>query len=199
MYADKPCKTYSGGNKRKLSVAMSLIGNPSVVFLDEPSTGMDPVSRRHMWDFISATMAGRSVILTTHSMEECEALCSNVGIMVDGRLRCLGSTQHLKNRYSTGYQLDINGPAGFHVIQSFVLQHFPKAMLLEAQDHKISFTIPLTHKLAHIFQVMEAADIELTEYSVAQMSLEQIFIQLARGKKDGGDNFKSDVHVKMSD
>ena len=74
-----------------------MIGNPPVVFLDEPSTGMDPVSRRHMWDFISATMNGRCVILTTHSMEEAQALSHRVGIMVAGQLRCLGTPQHLRS------------------------------------------------------------------------------------------------------
>ena len=64
-YRNRRAGTYSGGNKRKLSVAMSMIGNPPIIFLDEPSTGMDPVSRRHMWEFISKTMSGRSVILTT--------------------------------------------------------------------------------------------------------------------------------------
>lgn len=65
-FADRPAGTYSGGNKRKLSVAIALIGNPPVVFLDEPSTGVDPVSRRAMWNFISKSMKTRAVILTTH-------------------------------------------------------------------------------------------------------------------------------------
>ena len=65
-----------------------------------------------MWNLISSTMAHRSVILTTHSMEECEALCARVGIMVGGRLRCLGSSQHLKSRYGSGYQLDVKVRSG---------------------------------------------------------------------------------------
>jgi ABC-type multidrug transport system ATPase subunit len=92
---------YSGGNKRKLSVAIATIGDPAIVFLDEPSTGMDPVSRRFMWNVI-VKMATQdqscSVVLTTHSMEECEALCTRIGIMVGGRMQCLGSAQHLKSR-----------------------------------------------------------------------------------------------------
>ena len=77
--------TYSGGNKRKLSVAIAMIGNPPIVFLDEPSTGMDPKTRRFMWDAISRISTKRkesSVILTTHSMEEAEALSTRLGIMV---------------------------------------------------------------------------------------------------------------------
>lgn len=109
-FADKQAGTLSGGNKRKLSVAIAMIGQPRVVFLDEPSTGMDPVARRYMWDVISAltTRAGDcSVILTTHSMEEAEALCTRIGIMVNGQLRCLGSSQHLKNRFGQGFELEI--------------------------------------------------------------------------------------------
>lgn len=108
-YADRPAGTYSGGNKRKLSVAMAMIGEPSIVFLDEPSTGMDPVARRFMWEVISDIVIKRekcSLILTTHSMEECEALCTRIGIMVGGVMRCLGSAQRLRSRYGHGYQIE---------------------------------------------------------------------------------------------
>ena len=77
-YANKTAGSYSGGNKRKLQVAIALIGNPPVVFLDEPSAGMDPEARRFMWkiiDRISTFKKQSSVLLTTHSMEEAEGLC----------------------------------------------------------------------------------------------------------------------------
>ncbi|ETV67436.1 hypothetical protein H257_16318 [Aphanomyces astaci] len=109
-FEHKLAGTLSGGNKRKLSVAIALIGSPPIIFLDEPSTGMDPVSRRFMWDVI-ADISTRSkestILLTTHSMEECEALCSRVGIMVGGSLSCLGSIQHLKNRFGDGMMMHV--------------------------------------------------------------------------------------------
>jgi ABC-type multidrug transport system ATPase subunit len=77
--ADEPVGRYSGGNKRKVCVGMALLGDPSIVLLDEPSAGMDPKARRFMWDLISSTLRHRSVILTTHSMEEAEALCQRIG------------------------------------------------------------------------------------------------------------------------
>ncbi|RHY39642.1 hypothetical protein DYB38_003206 [Aphanomyces astaci] len=107
-FEHKLAGTLSGGNKRKLSVAMAMIGSPPIIFLDEPSTGMDPVSRRFMWDVIadvSTTQKESTIVLTTHSMEECEALCTRVGIMVGGRLRCLGSVQHLKSRFGDGFMV----------------------------------------------------------------------------------------------
>lgn len=109
-YADRATGGYSGGNKRKLSVAMAMIGDPTIVFLDEPSTGMDPMARRFMWRVISDVVTKReqcSLILTTHSMEECEALCTRIAIMVDGVMRCLGSSQRLRNKYGLGYQIEI--------------------------------------------------------------------------------------------
>jgi ATP-binding cassette subfamily A (ABC1) protein 3 len=97
---------YSGGNRRKLSTALALVGNPPIVFLDEPTTGMDPATRRYLWDvLISITKEGRSIILTSHSMEECEALCTRLAIMVNGRFKCLGGIQHLKNKYGSGFYL----------------------------------------------------------------------------------------------
>lgn len=109
-FENKMAKTLSGGNKRKLSVAIAMIGQPRIVLLDEPSTGMDPVSRRFMWGVISAmtkSKAKTSVILTTHSMEECEALCNRVAIMISGGLRCLGTVQHLKSRFGNGLMVDV--------------------------------------------------------------------------------------------
>ena len=108
QYADILASTYSGGNKRKLSVAMALIGNPSVVFLDEPSAGMDPEARKKMWKILGNIKKLKSaVILTTHSMEEAEALCDRMTIMVRGRLKCIGSSTWIKNKFGDGYELEI--------------------------------------------------------------------------------------------
>jgi len=100
----------SGGNKRKMSVAMAMLGNPPLVFLDEPSTGVDPQAKRFMWNIVSklSTLNKRSaVIITTHSMEEAEALCTKMGIMVGGEFKCFGSSQHIKDKFGTGYELEV--------------------------------------------------------------------------------------------
>lgn len=78
-FADRPCGEYSGGNKRKLCIAMALIGAPALILLDEPTSGVDPVARRKMWDMLTLIKNGinkSSILLTSHSMEECEALCN---------------------------------------------------------------------------------------------------------------------------
>ena len=100
----------SGGNKRKLQVALSLIGNPPIVLLDEPSAGMDPGARNQMWKVIEALIAQKtsSVILTTHSMQEAESVSQRIGIMTKGGiLRCLGTQQHLRDKFGTGFAIEI--------------------------------------------------------------------------------------------
>ncbi|TMW86787.1 hypothetical protein EJD97_020884 [Solanum chilense] len=95
--------SYSGGMKRRLSLGIALIGDPKVLFLDEPTTGMDPITRRHIWSVIEAAKQGRSIILTTHSMEEADILSDRIGIMARGRLRCIGTSTLLKSRFGAGF------------------------------------------------------------------------------------------------
>eukprot|EP00455_Lapot_gusevi_P047022 TRINITY_DN6288_c0_g4_i3.p1 TRINITY_DN6288_c0_g4~~TRINITY_DN6288_c0_g4_i3.p1 ORF type:complete len:421 (-),score=131.40 TRINITY_DN6288_c0_g4_i3:151-1230(-) len=181
----RPAGTYSGGNKRKLSVAIALIGNPPVVFLDEPSTGMDPVSRRFMWDFLSETMAQRAVILTTHSMEECEALCNRIGILVLGRLKCLGTSQHLKNKFGRGFQIDLTLETVMAIqpFEKFLRDTFEGVEEVEVIGCNLKYRIPAQNmSLAQIFSVLEnnKKDLNIVQYSVGQTTLEQIFIQFAK-------------------
>ena len=100
----------SGGNKRKLSVALAIVGSPPIILLDEPSAGMDPEARRFMWRVVGQIASDKTsaVILTTHSMEEAEALSSKMGIMVKGGIfKCFGTPQHIKDKFGTGYVVEI--------------------------------------------------------------------------------------------
>jgi len=109
-FTNKISGRLSGGNKRKLSVAISMLGNPPIILLDEPSTGMDPEARRFMWSVIhKMSTKGRksSVIMTTHSMDEAETLCKRMGIMVNGEFVCLGTANQIKEKYGYGYEADV--------------------------------------------------------------------------------------------
>ena len=93
--------------KRRLSVGIAGIGNPRVVFLDEPTTGMDPVSRRQVWKLIQRLKRNRVLVLTTHAMEEADVLSDRIGVIVDGELRCVGTSLFLKNTFGDGYKLNV--------------------------------------------------------------------------------------------
>ena len=98
----------SGGMKRRLSLGIALIGEPPIVFLDEPTTGLDPKNKREIWDILSHCKENRCMILTTHLMDEAETLCDRIGIILKGKLRCLGSQYKLKADYGKGFKLCVN-------------------------------------------------------------------------------------------
>ena len=109
-FTNKMSGKLSGGNKRKLSVAISFLCNPQIVLLDEPSTGMDPEARRFMWSVIhkiSTKGKKASVIMTTHSMDEAETLCKRMAIMVNGEFVCLGRSVDIKQKYGYGYEVEV--------------------------------------------------------------------------------------------
>uniref|UniRef100_A0A8C0G2T6 ATP-binding cassette sub-family A member 2 n=1 Tax=Chelonoidis abingdonii TaxID=106734 RepID=A0A8C0G2T6_CHEAB len=189
-YADKPASTYSGGNKRKLSTAIALIGFPAFIFLDEPTTGMDPKARRFLWNLIlDIIKTGRSVVLTSHSMEECEALCTRLAIMVNGRLKCLGSIQHLKNRFGDGYMITVRTKSSLSVkeVVRFFNRNFPEAILKERHHTKVQYQLKSEQiSLAQVFSKMEqVVDVlGIEDYSVSQTTLDNVFVNFAKKQSD---------------
>uniref|UniRef100_A0A8C2JUP6 ATP-binding cassette, sub-family A (ABC1), member 3b n=1 Tax=Cyprinus carpio TaxID=7962 RepID=A0A8C2JUP6_CYPCA len=190
-HADKLVRSYSGGNKRKLSAGMALIGGPPVIFLDEPSTGMDPVARRLLWDAITRTReSGKAIIITSHSMEECEALCTRLAVMVNGQFKCLGSPQHLKSKFGSGYTLLAKvrmdtelEEMDLQLFKDFIESTFPGSLLKD--EHQGMVHYHLTDKTltwAQVFGVLETAKekYSIEDYCVSQISLEQVFLSFAQ-------------------
>ena len=108
-YENKLIQHLSGGNRRKVSLAVALLGCPPTVYLDEPSTGLDPVASRLMWRLLSriASTKTTAMVLTTHNMLECESVCTRIGVMKAGELVCLGDSQHLRSVHGTGFLLEV--------------------------------------------------------------------------------------------
>merc|ERR1711879_1139149 len=102
-HGNKPTSEFSGGMKRKLSVAIALIGDSKIIFLDECTAGMDPLSRRKIWDLLGRYKEDRTIILTTHFMEEADILGDRIAIMSKGKLKVLGTSVELKNSFGVGY------------------------------------------------------------------------------------------------
>jgi len=191
-YTDQKVETYSGGNKRKLCVAISLIGGPQIVFLDEPSAGVDPVARRWMWKFIEDNMTGRTVLLTTHAMDEAEKLCNRIGIMVNGQLRCIGTPEELKSKYVQGYSFECHldeekeEDGNMVNVKAYIKKTFPGSDILEEQNLLIKFRIPPTKSLGALFKIIEAEKEELgiQKYALSETSLEQVFLSFVSDQVD---------------
>uniref|UniRef100_A0A3P9ATS2 P-type phospholipid transporter n=1 Tax=Maylandia zebra TaxID=106582 RepID=A0A3P9ATS2_9CICH len=205
-YSNKSAGTYSGGNKRKLSTAIALIGCPPVIFLDEPTTGMDPKARRFLWDCIlSVIREGRSVVLTSHSMEECEALCTRMAIMVNGRFKCLGSIQHLKSRFGDGYTVIVRvggSPPALKPVEDFVQKTFPGSVLKEKHHNTLQYQFPHAQgALANIFSqfTRHQRRLRVEDYSVSQTTLDQVFVNFARQQHDEEDSEAYSNPVDVSD
>ncbi|CAL1280712.1 unnamed protein product [Larinioides sclopetarius] len=195
QHADKQTRFYSGGNKRKLSVAIALIGMQPLILLDEPTAGVDPVSRRKIWNILSQARinTGAAIILTTHSMEESEALCNRLAIMVNGRFRCLGSIQHLKSKYGQGYTViikmkrqDQGNQDKVDSIKSHFQTNLPGANLKDDHQGMLQYhVVNPSVTLSRLFKFMSHMKIqfELEDYLISDTSLEQIFLTFARAQR----------------
>jgi ATP-binding cassette subfamily A (ABC1) protein 3 len=149
-FSQRMAAKLSGGNKRKLSLGIALIGNPTVLLLDEPSSGMDAAAKRVMWKTLAAVVPGRSLLLTTHSMEEADALADRAGIMAK-RMLAMGTSDYLRRKYGDSYYIHLVMKSAPHTIdeeitklRSWVLAHFPRADIEEKTYHgQIRFSVPV--------------------------------------------------------
>ncbi|XP_078257242.1 cholesterol transporter ABCA5 [Rhinoraja longicauda] len=201
-HLQKPTKQVSTGIKRKLCFALCMLGNPQIVLMDEPSTGMDPKAKQFMWRAIRAAFKDRQrgAILTTHYMEEAEALCDRVAIMVSGQLRCIGSIQHLKSKYGGGYTLEMklkdetNESQQKSQIHAKIMQIFPHASQQESFVAMMAYKIPKgdVSSLSKAFSQLEEAkhSYNIVEYSFSQSTLEQVFMQFAKEQENNEEDYK---------
>ncbi|HEX4788935.1 MAG TPA: ATP-binding cassette domain-containing protein, partial [Actinospica sp.] len=178
--ADKAASTYSGGMKRKLDLAMTLVGDPEVIFLDEPTTGLDPRSRRTMWDIIRALIAeGTTILLTTQYLEEADQLAHRVAVLDGGRIVAEGTPAELKARIPGGHiELTFPDPthldAASHVLSA--TQRDDSALTLQlAGDGSVN-------TLRTLLQRLDDADIDVDSLSVHTPDLDDVFFALT-GRK----------------
>ncbi|KAF7238213.1 ATP-binding cassette sub-family A member 8-B [Varanus komodoensis] len=177
----KPTKTLSAGLSRKLCFAMSLLGSPTVLLLDESTTGMDPRGKRQVWKTIRTILKDKDqgAILTTHHMEDAEAVCDRVAIMVAGQLRCLGSIQYLKSKFGKNYllQIKVKGLEQGELLNTRILQMFPQAARQErsclfAQGVPMEDALPLSKAFSMLEEAKRTFNFE--EYSFSLNTLEQV-------------------------
>ncbi|RKP20028.1 hypothetical protein ROZALSC1DRAFT_28441 [Rozella allomycis CSF55] len=170
-FEDRQSKGLSGGEKRRLSIAIALIGGGKVVFLDEPTTGLDPEVRRIIWNIINEAKIGRTIILTTHSMEEAEVLCNRIGIMAKGTLRCIGSLLHLKKKYGSGFKLTI----------SATHENMYKATTIDSFATNTSYEFSVEKGLIpRLFKEIEfnKHNHGIEDWGLSQTTLEEVFLRI---------------------
>jgi len=178
---------YSGGMKRRLSVANALVGGPEIVYMDEPSTGLDPASRRQLWDVISKAKTGKSMILTTHSMEEADVLCDRLAIMADGKLQCIGRSFQLKRRFGKGYTFTLTlhdkSDEASKRLETYIKSLFPSAALISepiggTSKFEISRDeVVLSQVFSRLQQDMKSQGI--VDWGLTETTLEEVFLKLA--------------------
>lgn len=201
-------KELSGGMRRRLSLGISLVGNPSIVFLDEPTTGLDPENKRQIWEILSQCKDNKCMILTTHLMEEAEVLADRIGIIVNGELKCLGSKFKLKRVYGRGFKLVININPNFtrsNTISTFNNHNLPFSQEHDSYEHKaerikqaIQEMFPScqnteSYKSTLVFVISNEEfnaellftkineikrELGISNWAISQVSLEDIFIKL---------------------
>jgi len=177
----------SGGTRRKLNILIALCCSSTKIILDEPSAGMDPSTRRYIWDIIKDTIQTNkaSTIMSTHSMEEAELLCNRIAIMVKGRLKCIGSPEHLKMKFGNTYILDVhsNDVERFHNEVVLEQKLFDQSSYTRENksSNRVKYEVHNISKISHVFEIMETYRKNglVTDYSYSQTSLEQVFLNFA--------------------
>ncbi|VTJ71803.1 Hypothetical predicted protein, partial [Marmota monax] len=188
---------------RELCFVLSILGNSPILLLDEPSTGIDPTGQQQIWQAIQAAVKNteKSVLLTTHYLAEAEALCDRVAIMVSGRLRCIGSIQHLKRKFGKDYilELKVKEPSQVPLIHTEILNLFPQAAQQERFSSLLTFKLPIAdvYPLSQAFYKLETVkhNFNLEEYSLSQCTLEKVFLEFF--KKPEPENVDEEVDTTM--
>ncbi|QLE76430.1 ATP-binding cassette domain-containing protein [Streptomyces rectiverticillatus] len=177
--AKKPASTYSGGMKRRLDIAMTLVGNPRIIFLDEPTTGLDPRSRHNMWQIIRNLVSdGVTVFLTTQYLEEADELADRIAVLNEGKIAAEGTAEELKRLIPGGHiRLRFSDPAAYQSA-AFALREVSR------DDESLTLQIPSDgsqRELRSILDWLDAAGIEADELTVHTPDLDDVFFALTGG------------------
>lgn len=198
-WKDRPAGTYSGGMKRRLSVCIACIGDPELILLDEPTTGMDPFSRRQVWDLMQEMKGGstdknstnpkqRVIVLTTHAMDEAEALCDRISIVADGELQAIGDGLSLKKQYGDGYTLTlVSHPGRSEEVQTLIQGNLPAdarsvsenagSFIYQVPKESVEELGPFLEKLENESRTQGSA---LKDWGIAHTTLEQVYLVVTK-------------------
>eukprot|EP01104_Vermistella_antarctica_P009347 TRINITY_DN2398_c0_g1_i1.p1 TRINITY_DN2398_c0_g1~~TRINITY_DN2398_c0_g1_i1.p1 ORF type:complete len:959 (-),score=230.66 TRINITY_DN2398_c0_g1_i1:64-2940(-) len=188
----RKAKAITGGMRRRLSMAITLVGSPKVILLDEPTTGLDPAARRDLWRLINSVKAGRCIILTTHNMEEADALCNRIGIVSRGRLMCVGTPLSLKARFGEGYRLTVvtsDASEAQNASRNLIEGLWPSCSVESTFGTSRTYRLPRAGQNLGVFlaQFKERREsCGVVEWGINQTTLEEVFLNCVY--RDEGEN-----------
>ncbi len=173
-------KTLSGGQKQRLAVATALVGDPELIFLDEPTTGLDPSSRRELWEIIEAfKREGKTVLLTTHYMEEAERLCDRVAIFDSGKIIAEGSPAELIRSLGAEHVIEFSIDQNHEIMDDELIRSIPTVDRLDKSDSQFRLTVGQPHVvLPQLIQQLADKGISLSSLTTRHASLEDVFVSL---------------------
>lgn len=211
--------TYSGGMKRRLSVAIASVGKPCIIFLDEPTTGLDPSNKLEIWRLIENLKKDKLVVLTTHSMEEADALADKIAVLAIGQLRAVGNSLHLKHRYGAGYHIHIVAKKGkTENVKASITTLLPDAQLNVDVSGDLNYSLPasrldLLQKFLNFLEKVAPKDATeddkddrksngmIQDWGISQTTLEEVFIRITHGDqhtfKDNTDQGTSPAYQQL--
>jgi ATP-binding cassette subfamily A (ABC1) protein 3 len=196
QWTNQLAQKLSGGTKRKLSLAVALVGNPRVLILDEPSSALDANAKRTLWRCLQTIAKRRAVLLTTHSMEEADALADRIGI-VSSRMLALSGREELKKRAGDAYHIHIvsrsaprTTPQELQTMREWVVTTFPSAKISrETQGGQLRFEVPVEgNDTASLIRTLEGAKehLDVEFYSVGKATLDEVFEKIVGRQGDAG-------------
>uniref|UniRef100_A0A8C3PX36 ABC transporter domain-containing protein n=1 Tax=Chrysolophus pictus TaxID=9089 RepID=A0A8C3PX36_CHRPC len=186
---DTQAEKLSGGQKRKLSIGIAMLGNPQVLLLDEPTAGLDPLSRHQVWSLLKEHRAGRVILFSTQFMDEADILADRKAFISRGRLKCVGSSLFLKNKWGIGYHLRyaLHDSCDVENVTSLVKQYIPGVMLSGHGQYELRYKLPLenVNKFPDLFRGLDScSDLGIINYGVSMTTLEDVFLRLEEDAVD---------------
>ncbi|NXU30659.1 ABCAA protein, partial [Thalassarche chlororhynchos] len=180
---DTQAEKLSGGQKRKLSIGIAMLGNPQVLFLDEPTAGLDPLSRHQVWSLLKEHRAGRVILFSTQFMDEADILADRKAFISHGRLKCVGGSLFLKKKWGIGYHLRIHVSESCDLenVTSLVERYIPNVIFSGHSQYELRYKLPLenVNKFPDLFSGLDScSDRGIINYGVSMTTLEDVFLRL---------------------
>ncbi|GEM33875.1 daunorubicin resistance protein DrrA family ABC transporter ATP-binding protein [Nocardia neocaledoniensis NBRC 108232] len=177
---DRKASTYSGGMRRRLDIAASVVSTPRLIFLDEPTTGLDPRSRNQVWDLVRGVVArGTTVVLTTQYLDEADQLADRIAVIDHGKVVAEGTPSELKASVGSGaLHVRVREPRQRGEAESILAEQLGVSVHLGSDPATLSAAVSDTGRVAHALGVLAQSGVDIVSYALGQPSLDEVFLEL---------------------